>query len=718
MVRILGVEAGGATRILSEFEVTQGAWATLSAEAPGEYCEIRVLIDATAALMELVRVDFTTGGAALADEPSIEAWPVGKDALLLASVPPRVLCFCEGAGIRFTLPPGAGRGPVTLRADVRIFRGTPVCFEALWAFHQNALKTARLKADRVVRKERQAHESAVKDTRYLSEIWAANWDLKVQLRYAKKLHKKLKTIIASALEWQKAPWHQRAFHHWRVPQLLKGAITSKARAKQEVGTLVTVILPVHGQPQHLPACLAAIQAQVHSAIEVLIIGDSCFGENREFAVEFAARDPRFRVIISEFKYQLAVNLWRLGLGTATGEYVWIASPESAAEPSFLSELVRILDEHPGLGYACSTAEHGEPGGTVRVLSPEDEIKRSLLACQTVYPSHQVVFRNFDGASAYLDETLRRHADWMFWIRLCRRGGAGVYPAALCRSLGGKQEAEKPDRVEGSIVLKHAARAAGLNPGESQRIFDAFRSQWEPVSCKQSPPPKFGALFIVTYGRSGSTLVQGLLNSYPGVLVRGENDNLFFWLFRALKSLRVAKSYNYDNPNAPEHPWFGCAELDEAAFLDTVRKIAKDALVGDRTGVTCFGFKEIRYPLIASEFLEFLDFLKLLFPEAAFVFNTRNLEYVTSSAWMTERPKEALIAELLEIERLFAEFQHCNPECSVSISYEEIVGRSSRLREFVEFLGLEYSSERIEAVLSRTHSSRTQRQAAGGQEGAL
>ena len=83
---------------------------------------------------------------------------------------------------------------------------------------------------------------------------------------------------------------------------------------------------------------------------------------------------------------MAVNLWRLGLGTATGEYVWIASPESAAEPSFLSELVRILDEHPGLGYACSTAEHGEPGGTVRVLSPEDEIKRSLLACQTVYPT--------------------------------------------------------------------------------------------------------------------------------------------------------------------------------------------------------------------------------------------------------------------------------------------------------------------------------------------
>ena len=32
----------------------------------------------------------------------------------------------------------------------------------------------------------------------------------------------------------------------------------------------------------------------------------------------------------------------------------------------------------------------------------------------------------------------------------------------------------------------------------------------------------GYVFVMTYGRSGSTLVQGLLNAIPGYLIRGEN----------------------------------------------------------------------------------------------------------------------------------------------------------------------------------------------------
>jgi hypothetical protein len=34
----------------------------------------------------------------------------------------------------------------------------------------------------------------------------------------------------------------------------------------------------------------------------------------------------------------------------------------------------------------------------------------------------------------------------------------------------------------------------------------------------------GYVFVMTYGRSGSTLLMGLLNTIPGYLVRGENDD--------------------------------------------------------------------------------------------------------------------------------------------------------------------------------------------------
>ena len=38
------------------------------------------------------------------------------------------------------------------------------------------------------------------------------------------------------------------------------------------------------------------------------------------------------------------------------------------------------------------------------------------------------------------------------------------------------------------------------------------------------------VFVMTYGRSGSTLLMGLLNTIPGYLIRGENDDALRFLF--------------------------------------------------------------------------------------------------------------------------------------------------------------------------------------------
>ena len=40
----------------------------------------------------------------------------------------------------------------------------------------------------------------------------------------------------------------------------------------------------------------------------------------------------------------------------------------------------------------------------------------------------------------------------------------------------------------------------------------------------------GYVFVMTYGRSGSTLLMGLLNTIPGYLVRGENDDALRYLY--------------------------------------------------------------------------------------------------------------------------------------------------------------------------------------------
>lgn len=48
--------------------------------------------------------------------------------------------------------------------------------------------------------------------------------------------------------------------------------------------------------------------------------------------------------------------------------------------------------------------------------------------------------------------------------------------------------------------------------------------------------RFNHILIITYGRSGSTLLMSLLNTVDGVLIAGENYNVCLHLFRAYKAL--------------------------------------------------------------------------------------------------------------------------------------------------------------------------------------
>ncbi len=61
------------------------------------------------------------------------------------------------------------------------------------------------------------------------------------------------------------------------------------------------------------------------------------------------------------------------------------------------------------------------------------------------------------------------------------------------------------------------------------------------------PEGLGYLFIVTYGRSGSTLLQGILNSIPGYLIRGENRAALFHLY----SLREHPRHREGDPDPAE-----------------------------------------------------------------------------------------------------------------------------------------------------------------------
>ena len=90
--------------------------------------------------------------------------------------------------------------------------------------------------------------------------------------------------------------------------------------------------------------------------------------------------------------------------------------------------------------------------------------------------------------------------------------------------------------------------------------------------------KYQSALIISYGRSGSTLLSGLLNSIDGCVINGENNNFIYHLFRSYQSLIVTKA----RPDLdPTHPWYGSSLVDLDQFILSIGRVIKKQLLGDR-----------------------------------------------------------------------------------------------------------------------------------------
>jgi len=149
---------------------------------------------------------------------------------------------------------------------------------------------------------------------------------------------------------------------------------------------------------------------------------------------------------------------------------------------------------------------------------------------------------------------------------------------------------------------------------------------------------YNTILIITYPRSGSTLLQGRLNSVDRVYVRCENGNFVYHLFRsylALKNTRALEERKRPLPSTAPH--FGIDELNEEVYLDGLGPCLEQFFArGSKNdqGIECYGFKEIRYANLPKEVLaEYLAFLERLFTNVCFIGNFRDPQQVCQSAFM-------------------------------------------------------------------------------------
>ena len=153
------------------------------------------------------------------------------------------------------------------------------------------------------------------------------------------------------------------------------------------------------------------------------------------------------------------------------------------------------------------------------------------------------------------------------------------------------------------------------------------------------------LIIVTAGRTGSTILQHLLNQDPKTLIRGENNNFFYYFYRAYHALEDPNAAKFRLASNSKHPWYGFKNFKSEELKKHTRLLAIKFLLGTNSlsDYQRIGFKEIRFfPLIrykpnsnepnTSELINYLLFLSNALGNVKFIHLTRESSEIVKSGW--------------------------------------------------------------------------------------
>lgn len=208
------------------------------------------------------------------------------------------------------------------------------------------------------------------------------------------------------------------------------------------------------------------------------------------------------------------------------------------------------------------------------------------------------------------------------------------------------------------------------------------------------------VFVVGYGRSGSTLVQAILGAIPGCHVAGENLGAVFTLAQAHARLIEVSDRFGPGPAPADHPWYGAFEVDPDAIGRRLADTIVDEVLRPPLGTRVAGFKEIRWLDEPHDLATSIAFLKRFCAPAHFVLNVRDPEAVVRSGWWRDRPCEAALAQIQAWNATLEATAAADPRHCHLLRFDEFTRDPDRLAPLFTFLGEPFDRATVAQVLGR------------------
>lgn len=177
---------------------------------------------------------------------------------------------------------------------------------------------------------------------------------------------------------------------------------------------ISVIVPVYNGEKYLPVCMKSLLEQTYEAMEIILVNDGSRDGSGALCDEYAARDPRVRVIHQE--NQGVSGARNRGLDTATGKYVAFVDADDYVELDYFQRLHENLVNYD-VDFTCCSCTEVISGDVPKTEIPFVAESRAIR----------------DQASFFEDMVNPRECYWStIWAKLYRRELIGN--TRFCREL--------------------------------------------------------------------------------------------------------------------------------------------------------------------------------------------------------------------------------------------------------------------------------------------
>jgi hypothetical protein len=226
------------------------------------------------------------------------------------------------------------------------------------------------------------------------------------------------------------------------------------------------------------------------------------------------------------------------------------------------------------------------------------------------------------------------------------------------------------------------------------ILGRLRALW-PSRVRSIPARQFA--FIITYGRSGSTLLQKILASAQGCHFTGENCDALAGLYASYRSAVAAKREEGAEPReSTGDPWRGAHLINPERYNRKLIAAFIEEIIRPPKGVWLIGFKEIRY--FDHDDLEgYLDYIRLAFAPALLIFNRRNAEDVARSGWWRHHAAD-IATKVRRFDERTANYAALHKADTICADYDAYSKDPRELVPLFNRLGIVFSESAIAAIL--------------------